>query len=505
MGRAIERSCVATAIGVVVLGGAPAWALSASQRSGDVGPSVVRLQRQLKTLGNYGGPLNGQFDNATAAALEAFQRSRGLYTKGAVDIVTKRSLLEATGADLTLVANLQPGDRGPSTRELQRLLNRLGFLAAEPTGNFDSPTRQALERFQQSLNLSTTGHVDLATMQALRDRAGTDSGQGTPTQPNRPISSQPATASNGLGPGQRSAAVRQLQTRLRQLGFFTTTPTGFYGPITSRAVRAFQQAAGLTATGRATPETLRAIETRLAAQPANARSTNARSTNGQPADRQAVSQRSTQPTPAQPATPVNPPDRPSMRPLNPDYQALKPGDSGDRVKALQDQLRALGFLKARSTGFYGDITQAAVTAFQQSRQLPATGQASPATLRALFGASSGSQASPGPNSATPARAVPAFQSPRPAAAPRAIPNTSPLAQRSPSARSDDRWLMPGDRGVRVTALQQRLAALGLLGFDRVNGVYDNLTAQAVINFQRSRRLSPTGIADLTTQRAMGLL
>lgn len=505
MGRAIERSCVATAIGVVVLGGAPAWALSASQRSGDAGPSVVRLQRQLKTLGNYGGPLNGQFDNATAAALEAFQRSRGLYTKGAVDIVTKRSLLEATGADLTLVANLQPGDRGPSTTELQRLLNRLGFLAAEPTGYFDSPTRQALERFQQSLNLSTTGHVDLATMQALRDRAGTDSGQGTPARPNRPTTSQPATASNGLGPGQRSAAVRQLQTRLRQLGFFKTTPTGFYGPITSRAVRAFQQAAGLTATGRATPETLRAIETRLAAQPANPRSTNARSTNTPPTDRQAVSPRSTQPTPTQPATPVNPPDRPPIRPLNPDYQALKPGDSGDRVTALQDQLRALGFLKARSTGFYGDITQAAVTAFQRSRQLPATGQASPATLRALFGVSNGSQPSPSPNSATPARAVPAFQSPRPTAAPRAVPNSSPRAQRSPSARNDDRWLMPGDRGVRVTALQQRLAALGLLGFDRVNGVYDNLTAQAVINFQRSRRLSPTGIADLTTQRAMGLL
>jgi peptidoglycan hydrolase-like protein with peptidoglycan-binding domain len=65
--------------------------------------------------------------------------------------------------------------------------------------------------------------------------------------------------------------------------------------------------------------------------------------------------------------------------------------------------------------------------------------------------------------------------------------------------------MPGDRGDRVTMLQKRLADFGLLGFDRVTGRYDNTTAQAVMAFQRSRRLSPTGIADLSTQRAMGLI
>lgn len=456
MERAIGHRCLATLLLTAALGEAPALALSASQRSGDAGPSVVRLQRQLQTLNSYGGPLSGQFDQATAAALAAFQRSRGLYTKGAVDIATKQALLDATGQNLALVANLQPGDRGPSTAELQRLLNQLGFLAAEPTGYFDGATRRALEGFQRSRGLSPTGNVDLATMQALRDRGGTASGQIPQAQPNRPTA-QPLVASGGLQPGERSAAVRRLQTQLQQLGFFKTTPTGFYGPITTRAVRSFQSAVGLSPTGRATAETLRAIDNRLASRPATF-----------------------QPVEARPQATA--PDRFTMRYLGRTYQPLKRGDSGDRVKLLQDRLRDLGFLNRRSTGYYGDVTQAAVEAFQRSRRIPATGTATAATQRALFGAP-----------ASPNAVSRSF-------APAAIPT-----QVGRLPRSDDRWLMPGDRGARVTALQKRLADLGLLGFDRITGVYDNPTAQAVISFQRSRRLSPTGIADLVTQRAMGLL
>lgn len=459
MERAIGHRCLAMLLLTAALGEAPALALSASQRSGDAGPSVVRLQRQLQTLNSYSGPLSGQFDQATAAALAAFQRSRSLYTKGAVDIATKQALLDATGQNLALVANLQPGDRGPSTAELQRLLNQLGFLAAEPTGYFDMTTRRALEGFQRSRGLSPTGNVDLATMQALRDRGGTASGQIPQAQPNRPISSQPFIPSGGLQPGQRSAAVRRLQTQLQQLGFFKTTPTGFYGPITTRSVRSFQSAVGLSPTGRATAETLRAIETRRAS-------------------------RSVPSSPLAARPQATAPDRFTMRYLGRTYQPLKRGDSGDRVKLLQDRLRDLGFLNTRSTGYYGDVTQAAVEAFQRSRRIPATGTATAATQRALFGAP-----------ATPSTAP---RSPAPAAVPM-------QTSRPPLPRSDDRWLMPGDRGARVTALQKRLADLGLLGFDRVTGVYDNPTAQAVMAFQRSRRLSPTGIADLATQRAMGLL
>lgn len=443
--------CLAAIVaGAGSLGAMPAQALSASQRSGDAGPSVVRLQRQLQRLGTYTGPLDGRFGSATAVALTAFQRSRGLYNKPAVDIATRQALLEATERDGTLAANLQPGDRGPSTTELQQILQRLGFLATEPDGQFDNRTRRALEGFQRSVRLSATGNVDLVTMQALRERGGVASGQLSP----RPIAiGQGPIGTRGLRAGQRSSAVRQLQTRLRQLNHFRANPTGYYGSITTAAVRSFQRSVGLPGTGQADAVTLRALNGRSAAMVPT--STARRAT----------------------VVRANAPNRFDLRYVGRDYQQLRPGDSGDRVTLLQDRLRALGFFGARSTGYYGNVTTAAVQNFQQSRRLPATGIATTATQRALFGT---------PISAASRQRV--------------------LVQPAGSLqRSDNRWLMPGDRGERVTVLQKRLADFGLLGFDRVTGRYDNTTAQAVMAFQRSRRLSPTGVADLSTQRAMGLL
>ncbi|TAD78702.1 MAG: hypothetical protein EA001_06470 [Oscillatoriales cyanobacterium] len=446
--------CLAVMIaGAGSLAAVPAQALLSSQRSGDAGPSVARLQRQLQRLGTYSGPLDGRFGPATAVALTAFQRSRGLYSKPAVDMATRQALLEATERDGTLAANLQLGDRGPSTVELQQILERLGFLAVEPNGQFDNSTRRALEAFQRSMRLSATGNVDSVTMRALRERGGTASGQ----LPNRPGANGQVgfgSINGSLRPGQRNTAVRNLQTKLRQLNYFRANPTGYYGSITTAAVRSFQRAMGLPATGQADAGTLRALNSRSGSRMSN----------------QIAAGRSR-------SASANAPNRFDMRYVGRDYQQLRPGDRGDRVKLLQDRLRELGFFSARSTGNYGDITRAAVQNFQQSRRLPATGIATTATQRALFG--------------TPISAANRQRS--------WVPRSGSLS------RSDDRWIMPGDRGERVSVLQKRLADFGLLGFDRVTGRYDTATAQAVMNFQRSRRLSPTGIADLSTQRAMGLL
>jgi hypothetical protein len=64
-----------------------------------------------------------------------------------------------------------------------------------------------------------------------------------------------ATASSGaLTPGSSGPAVKTLQ---RALG--VSPATGFYGPLTKRAVRRFQRKVGLTADGVAGPRTLSAL------------------------------------------------------------------------------------------------------------------------------------------------------------------------------------------------------------------------------------------------------
>ncbi|MEZ0209047.1 MAG: peptidoglycan-binding protein [Candidatus Paceibacterota bacterium] len=55
--------------------------------------------------------------------------------------------------------------------------------------------------------------------------------------------------------GMTSQDVMELQTRLRDEGFFTATPTGYFGPITMSAVMAYQSAHGISATGYVGPLT----------------------------------------------------------------------------------------------------------------------------------------------------------------------------------------------------------------------------------------------------------
>jgi hypothetical protein len=58
-----------------------------------------------------------------------------------------------------------------------------------------------------------------------------------------------------FGFGMTSQDVMELQTRLKDEGFFTATPTGYFGPLTQSAVMAYQSAHGIPATGYVGPLT----------------------------------------------------------------------------------------------------------------------------------------------------------------------------------------------------------------------------------------------------------
>ncbi|MFE9485491.1 L,D-transpeptidase family protein [Streptomyces sp. NPDC006641] len=53
-----------------------------------------------------------------------------------------------------------------------------------------------------------------------------------------------------MASGSESGQVRELQARLRQIGHFDRSPTGYYGSVTVAAVRSFQDKRGLSRTGR---------------------------------------------------------------------------------------------------------------------------------------------------------------------------------------------------------------------------------------------------------------
>ncbi|MEV0126433.1 L,D-transpeptidase family protein [Streptomyces sp. NPDC050703] len=67
--------------------------------------------------------------------------------------------------------------------------------------------------------------------------------------PSAPRASAPAPRTL-MAQGARGGQVRELQARLRQIGWFHVHPTANYGPATAEAVRGFQAKRGLPVTGR---------------------------------------------------------------------------------------------------------------------------------------------------------------------------------------------------------------------------------------------------------------
>lgn len=77
------------------------------------------------------------------------------------------------------------------------------------------------------------------------------SGPATGSSPAAKPSEKPAPRPKTLmSVGDRSKQVRELQARLRQIGHFDRSPTGYYGTATVASVKSFQGKRGLSRTGR---------------------------------------------------------------------------------------------------------------------------------------------------------------------------------------------------------------------------------------------------------------
>ena len=59
--------------------------------------------------------------------------------------------------------------------------------------------------------------------------------------------------------GSTGSTVRQIQTKLKNWGYYSGSVDGVYGSATENAIRLFQQKNGLTVDGKAGPQTLKAL------------------------------------------------------------------------------------------------------------------------------------------------------------------------------------------------------------------------------------------------------
>ena len=292
---------------------------------GSTGSDVKDLQTKLKKLGYYDAYVDGDYGDTTVAAVKAFQKKYNLTADGIAGKETLKKLDSAyKNADSDKDDDsLRKGATGSAVKDLQTKLKKLGFYNAYVDGSYGDTTVAAVKAFQKKYNLTAHGVAGSETLKKLDSaykNADSDKDDGS------------------LRKGATGSAVKDLQTKLKKLGFYNASIDGDYGDTTVAAVKAFQKKYNLTADGVAGSETLKKLDS---------------------AYKNADSNTST------------------------DDDSLRKGATGTAVKTLQTNLKKLGFYTAYVDGSFGSTTESAVKAFQKKYGLTADGVAGSATLKKI--------------------------------------------------------------------------------------------------------------------------
>ncbi|MCL2812624.1 MAG: peptidoglycan-binding protein [Clostridia bacterium] len=211
---------------------------------------------------------------------------------------------------------------------LQLYLRDLGYYTIRIDGIFGIGTETGVRNFQIMNNLPATGIADDATQKLLY--SGNAIG----------IGPAPPPGFSTLQFGSRGTAVRNMQVRLANLGYYFGAIDGIFGSQTQAAVRQFQTRNNLAVTGIANAATQTAIFSTSALPNGNAST---------------------------------------------GYVYLQSGSRGPAVVRLQTALRDAGFNPGPIDGIYGSQTVNAVKSFQRARGLVVDGIAGRRTQNALYG------------------------------------------------------------------------------------------------------------------------
>ena len=225
---------------------------------------------------------------------------------------------------------LEVGASGETVNVLTRRLCELGYIDAS-VSEYDDSVISAVGDFQTANGLERTGTADVATQQALYSENAVSRGEYINSYINKYAGISLTLKSTG-------ELVTDLQSALRELGYYEYQSDGVFGEATQSAVESYQRANGLRPTGIADASTLIRL-----------------------LDGQSIGYD--------------------------DYiqsQCAQRGESGINVKLIQDRLRELGYFYGDATGTFGDNTEQAVKRFQSENAIYESGIVDVKTYATLF-------------------------------------------------------------------------------------------------------------------------
>ena len=227
------------------------------------GEEVTHLQEKLQQLSYYDGEITGSYGDLTRAAVKAFQSDFSLLQTGEADPETQELIFSAQYRPLRI------GSVGEDVRQLQLRLTTLGYFTGKISGTYLPATQEAGALFQQCAGETPTGSADLDTLALLyaEDALPRDAAEALLPEPTPgPVSleDQIVISDDGaiyLTPSPTVAytkqlkyeskgnAVKEVQRRLTDLGYYSGNISGNFLGNTRNAVKAFQTQNALEADG----------------------------------------------------------------------------------------------------------------------------------------------------------------------------------------------------------------------------------------------------------------
>jgi len=132
---------------------------------------VADIQRELAQRGFYDGPTDGVYGASTDSAIRDFEHTASLRPSTEPNEVLRRTIARSTvkAPSSTAAHDAIAGLLSPSKRiiAVQRALADYGYGQIRATGQYDLPTRTAIETFERNRNLPVTGRVSIRVTREL--------------------------------------------------------------------------------------------------------------------------------------------------------------------------------------------------------------------------------------------------------------------------------------------------------------------------------------------------
>lgn len=275
--------------------------------SGMSGDKVTALSLKLVDLGFISEPTD-IYDEKLVSAVGDFQTANGIERTGTADDETLQlvySLSAVSRSEYLTYIAEKYSGMTPDMADIQTRLADLGYYDGQIDASYNAKTLSAVREYRNANGLDDSDEIDEAMLFMLYE--------------GRSVTADEALAAGCVSNGDTGAGVRRVQKRLGELGYFIGDITGTFGYNTLGAVVRFQENNDIRATGMVDEATYDVLFSDSAAAAGG-------------------------------------------------YMMFI-GTSGDDVFALQNRLKALGFLDSDPDGVFSLDTQTAVMLFCASQGL----------------------------------------------------------------------------------------------------------------------------------------